>query len=135
MMNIIKFFPMIILVLIAFYAGFTFDVHKRQQMIERQLELVNYASWATDVKCKVKLLSLIEEKRYDDARNFTDNLLDVTLANLSLYDKLAPIYPNQEIFDAIATAKKYRADHPGHKVHPMLSNSVERAFKIDKSKR
>ncbi len=133
MVKIVRFYlPIIVLVLVAAYVGFVFGGHKRQGKIERQLELINYGSWATDVNVNMRLIDLIEAKKYDKAQNLLENLLDDTLACLCLYDKLAPTYLDQKIFDAIALAKKHRSEYPGHKVNPTLATSVERAFKITK---
>ena len=134
MMKVARFYvPIIILVFIAAYGGYVLGGHKRQQKIERQFELINYSSYATDVNIDVQLIDYLEAKRYKDAEDLLEKMIDVTLDSLSLYDKLAPRYPDQKIFDAIATVKKHRETHPGHKVHETLSPGVERAFKIGKS--
>lgn len=134
MMKVVRFYvPVIILVSIAAYGGYVLGGHNRQQTIERQFELVNYSSYATDVNVDVKLINYLEAKRYKDAEDLLEKLIDVTMDSLSLYDKLAPTYPDQKIFDAIDTVKKHRVEHPGHKVHEKLLPGVERALRITRS--
>jgi hypothetical protein len=134
MTKVAKFcIPVIILFFLAAYGGYILGGHKKQQKIERQFELLNYSSYATAATINVKLLNLIEEKKYKNSEELLENLIDINLASLSLYDKLASSYPDQKIFDAITTVNNHRAKHPGHKVNKTLANAVERAYKIVKS--
>jgi hypothetical protein len=84
------------------------------------------------VNIKLKLLNLIDAGKPSDAKLFLEKFIDVDLANLCLYDKVAQTNPDQNIFDAIAAVKKYRETHPEHKVSETLSSSVERALKTAK---
>ena len=127
------YIPAIALIFLAAYGGYIYGGHKTRIEVSRLFELLEYSSLATDVNIKLKLLNLIEAGKINDAKIFLEKFIDVDLASLSLYDKLAQTYPNQEIFDAIAAVKKHREAHPGHKVSETLSPDVERALKITKT--
>jgi hypothetical protein len=131
MMKVVRFvIPVLVLIFLAAYLGYILGGHNRQLKVERQFEIINYSSYATHINVNGHLLSLIEAKKYKEANDLLENLIDVDLASLSLYDKLASRYPCQNIFDAIATVKNRRAAHPGHKVNKKLLYDVERAFNI-----
>ena len=133
MMKVFRYYlPVIALILFAAYGGYIYGGHKARREDSRLFELLNYSSLATSVKIKVKLLNLIDNGKSNDAKTFIDKFIDVDLASLCLYDKLAQTCPDQNIFDAIAAVKTQRAAHPGHKVSETLSSSVERALNIMK---
>jgi hypothetical protein len=52
----IKSLLLMFVVCIAAYSGFVFGKQKRQQELDHQLELINYSTWATDVKIDLDLL-------------------------------------------------------------------------------
>lgn len=120
----------LVVVCIAIYGGYVCGGNQRQKKLDQYFELLNYSVWATEVKSNIKLIDLIEAKRYKDAEILLENYLDVTLASMSLYGELADKHPDKDIFDAIETARKHREQHPDHKVDPTLANSVDRALNI-----
>lgn len=124
------YIPAIALIFIAAYCGSIYGEHKARKEDSRLFELMNYSSLATDVNIKLKLLKLIDDGRPSDAKIYLDKFIDLDLASLCLYDKLAKTNPIQDIFNAIAAVKKYRESHPGHKVSEAMSRSVERTFRI-----
>lgn len=126
------YIPVIALILLASYGGYIYGAYKTQQKLGRLFELSNYNSLAASVQINMKLLNLIDAGKSSDAKLFLDKFIDVDLASLCLYDKVAQTYPDQKIFDAIAAVNTYREAHPGHKVSETLSSSVERALKIAK---
>ncbi len=129
------YIPAIALILIAAYCGYVYGEHKARKEDSRLFELMNYSSLATDVNIKLKMMKLIDDGKSGDAKAYFDKFIDVDLASLCLYDKLAKNYPDQNIFNAIAAVKEYRERHPGHKVSETLASSVERAYHITQSKK
>lgn len=133
MMKFARFYiPAITLIFLAAYGGYVYGGHKARKEDAILFELLNYSSLATEMNIKMKLLNLIDDGRLNDSKTFLNKLIDLDLAGLCLYDKLAQSNPNQNIFDAIAAVKKYREAHPGHQVSEAMSSSVERAYKITK---
>ncbi len=131
MANATKFYVLAaFLMCMAAYGGYIYGGHQRQKELDRQFELLNYKVWATDVNTRVALPTLIKEKRYQEAENKLEGLLDVTLASLSLYERLAKDHPDDEIFDALHEARSYREKYAGHVVHQKLTDGVERALKM-----
>ncbi len=120
----------IVLVCISAYGGYIYGGNQRQKKLDQYFELLNYSAWATEVKGNVKLLDLIEAKKYKETENLLENFLDVTLASISSYDKLAANHPDKDIFSAIDIARKHREQYPAHKVNQNLESSVARALKI-----
>ncbi len=130
-----KFILVIVLVcIISVFGGYTYGMKQQQERMDQYFELLNYGAWATDVKANVKVLDLLEARKYKDAENLLENFLDVRLASISLYDKLAVDHPDEDIFLAINAAKEHRKDHPSHQVPPSLEQGVARAFKITERK-
>jgi hypothetical protein len=123
-----------VLVCIAAYGGFIYGGNERQKTLDRNFELLNFSTWATEIKINVQLLDLIEAKKYKETENLLDKSLDVRLASISLYDKYAADYPEKDIFLAIDIAKKHREKYPFHEVNPHVESGVERAFKITERK-
>ncbi len=132
MKHIQNYILVVALICIAAYGGFIYGGNQRQKTLDRNFQLLIFSSWATEVESNVQLLDLIEGKRYKDAENLLEKFLDVRLDSISLYDKYAAQYPDQNIFSAIDTAKKHREQKAGYRVNPKLEPGVARAFKISK---
>jgi hypothetical protein len=75
---------------------------------------------------------MLRGQENEKAINKIENYLDVTLAGLGGYHKLASQYPDQEIFEVLKMAKQYRQKNNDHKVHQKLAAGVEQAFDIVK---
>ncbi len=120
----------VILIFLAAFGGYIYGGNERQKTLDRDFQLLNYSEWATEVKANIRLLELIDKKRYQEAKNLLSRFLDIRLASLGKYDRFAKDYPNNDIFAAIAAARKYREQHPSSKVNPELEKGVMRALKI-----
>jgi hypothetical protein len=126
---IINFF-VIFIVLSATYVSYSYGRYERQKELDLQLELINYSVWATKIKMDLGLLEMLNEHKISEAKNKIEIYIDVTLASLGNYEKLAKKYPDPEIFEAIKRAKQYRQQTNTHKVPIKLSTGVEQAFRI-----
>ncbi len=124
----------IVLVCISAFCGYVYGGKQQQVKLDQHFALLNYSAWAIEVKGNVKLLELLEAKKYKDAENLLENFLDVRLSSIALYDRLAADYPDNDIFSAIDIAKKHREQYTAHQVNPNLAPSVARAFKITERK-
>ncbi len=125
----------IALVFAAAYGGYVFGGSQRQKTLDEQFRLLNFSVEATEVKVNVKELELIEAKKYKEAEDLLENVLDIRLANLGPYEGLARDHPDKEIFLALQIAKKHREQHPSHTVAPSLEKGVARALSIEETKR
>ncbi len=125
----------IVLIAVAAYGGYVFGGMQRQKVMDEQFRLLNFSVGATEVKANVMALELIEAKKYKEAEELLENVLDVRLANLGPYEVLARDHPDKEIFQAVQIARKHREQHPSHKAAPDLEKSVERALSIEETKR
>jgi hypothetical protein len=124
----------IVLVCISAYGGYLYGGNQRQQAMDQNMQLLNFSSWATEIKMNLQLLDLVEAKKYKDAGDLLERFLDVRLASISQYDKFALDHPDEDIFQAIDSARKHREQHPDHKINPNLEPGVARALKIKERK-
>jgi hypothetical protein len=127
---ILRYVVALLLVCAAAYGGYVYGGNQRQKTTDRNFELLNFGTWATEIKANVQLLELMETKKYKDAENLLERLLDVRLASISLYDKYALDYPDKDIFSAIDIAKRHRQKYPLYKVNDQLKSGVARAFTL-----
>ncbi len=125
----------IVLIGAAAYGGYVFGGMQRQKAMDEQFRLLNFSVGATEVKANVMALELIEAKKYKEAEELLENVLDVRLANLGPYEVLARDHPDKEIFQAVQTARIHREQHPSHKAAPNLEKSVDRALGLEEPKR
>ncbi len=125
-----KYILVIVLVCIAALGGYVVGGNHRQKTLDHDFRLLNFGVWATEVKVNVRVLDLLEAKKYKDADDILENMLDVQLASLSGYDQFAAGHPDKDIIAAIDMAKKHREQYPAHKVHPDLAPGVARALNM-----
>ena len=120
-----------LLICMAAYGGYALGAIQKQKQLDSEFERLNYSVWATDVKVMVGLLDLLQEQRHQETFDKIEGYLDVTLASLGPYARLAKKYPDEDIFKAIKLAKAHRKKYPEHKVHEKLKNGVGMAFGIE----
>lgn len=85
-------------------------------------------SVAEEIKCQVQLLKLLKTSNYDKAQRQLEAFLDVNLGGLTLYVNNPPLQPNTRVVEAITVAKRYREQHPGHKINQVIENSVNKTL-------
>jgi len=128
MKRYVKWFAAIVSVVLIFFIGMLVGSYNASKKINRLVEISLYTLDATQIKLQIGLLKLLKAGDYDTAQTKLERYLDVSLSNLAPYVIKADLKNNKEINDAIIAAKKYRQQHPGHKINPVMEKSVNKTL-------
>ena len=134
MKRYIKMLVLVIAAICLFIAGVYFGSYKTNDKLNNLYLKSFYSVAASEVKCKVHLLELIDDNNYILTKNKLENYLDLELANLAVYVNTQPLKQDTDIVEAISIAKKYRSKHPDHRISPVIENSVKKTLDFVKDK-
>jgi hypothetical protein len=117
-------------VVISGVIGFTLARNCTKRALDTTYSSVMYESSAAELNSKINILERLRSKEYIIAINYLENLADVNISYLSLYQTVPTKERNREVIDALKVANTYRKKYSDHQVNPTLSKSVEKALKL-----
>ncbi|MEA5113314.1 MAG: hypothetical protein VB050_04735 [Geobacteraceae bacterium] len=128
----LKIVAIVVTVLCVFIVGAGFGYMKATERMNILYSGIINNSVAEEIECQVQLLNLLKTGDYGIAQRQLESFLDVNLGGLTLYVSNPPLKPNARVVDAITIAKRYREQHPGHKINPVMEKSVNKTLEFVK---
>jgi hypothetical protein len=131
----VKLLSIVAMVVCAYFVGAGVAYNKTSKHADKYVsETLIPLSAASDLKVRISLLESINTADYNKAKRLLEALVDNDLATIAIYVNNQPAQQEDSIVEAIKCAKKYREQHPEHKVIPNLANSVKKTLDYVKDK-
>lgn len=124
MKHFLQIIVLIGLLISSFLIGTKYGSYNTSKNLENKYLLAFYSLVANDIIDHVQLIKHIKYNQLSQATNIMERKLDISLADLATYVNKKPKFPDNDIIDAIKTAKKYRSASSNHAINPRIKKSV-----------